>query len=104
MTSNDEPITGGIPDDAVEDEPQDTASDNLKEKQLPTPEQKHSWGVENFKNGAAFWLLTGCLGAILILGIVDRCFGDASTLKTVVETLKVVATTSLGFLFGRNSK
>lgn len=69
------------------------------------PEKKHAMAVEDFKNGSALKIVIGCLGCIAFFALCEFSKdGSTGAMDATSETLKVVATTALGFLFGRNSK
>lgn len=63
--------------------------------------------MENFKNTSAQGIVTLRLIAISIFAILQYAWagnGDADALAKASDVFKLVATTALGFLFGRNSK
>lgn len=105
-----------IPADISEDEPFDNVPDgeqtkspqplNPAGKQID-PEKKHSWDVENFKNASAQNIVMFCLLCIFIFAIIQFSWpgadgGDA--MSKASDVFKLISTTALGFLFGRNSK
>lgn len=51
------------------------------------------------------YLIAGCLALVVILSAVQyfwpRELADASALSNALDVLKLVATTALGFVFGR---
>ena len=68
------------------------------------PEKQHNWWVENFKNIAALVIVVVSLIAVCVLAYVRSKAGDSEGLATAMGVFSTVATTALGFLFGRNSK
>ena len=79
-----EPEIPDIPDDATKD--------------------VHEWDVENFKNSAALWMSVGCLAAVVVFSLVESfCHPGGDSLSRANDVFKMVATTALGYLFGRNS-
>lgn len=112
-----------IPDDAEEDIPfpggpssEDVSEsdgnrrktvENVPKTQGIDPEKQHNWWIENLKNIAALGIVTFCLITIAIFAILQFvCHGngDVNSLSKASDVFKLVATTALGFLFGRNSK
>ena len=94
----------GVPDGQEIDEPFDndgeTGEGDPGVRKAPTPQQKHEWGMEDFKNNAANQFLSICVLGILILAILDFFKGDGGALSAAVETLKSLAMVAVGFLFG----
>lgn len=82
-----------IPQDANEDKPFDgqldsSAGGDSPRPQQITPEQRQAWGVENFKNNAAFLILVGCLVGIVFFALCEFCnSGNEDALKTTADTL-----------------
>lgn len=68
------------------------------------PEKQHNWWVGNFKNIAALVIVVVSLIAVCVLAYVRSKAGDSEGLATAMGVFSTVATTALGFLFGRNSK
>ena len=98
-----------IPQDAEEDKPFDgqldssSGGDSPRPQQI-TPEQRQAWGVENFKNNAAFLILVGCLGGIVFFALCEFCnSGNEDALKTTADTLKTFGLTVMGFLFSKST-
>lgn len=100
----------GVPHDADEDAPFDDAdggrgdsSGDVPKAERITPAQRQAWGVENFKNNAAFQIVAGCLVAIVFFALCEFCnSGDGAALSTAADTLKTFGLTALGFLFGKS--
>ena len=70
-------------------------------------EKRHNRAVEDFKNNSALLIVGVCLLAILLFAIIQFIWqgadgGDA--MAKASDVFKLIATTALGFLFGRNSK
>ena len=98
-----------IPLDAEEDRPFEgqldspPGSDSPRPQQI-TPAQRQAWGVENFKNNAAFLILVGCLAGIVFFALCEFCnSGNEDALKTTADTLKTFGLTVMGFLFGKST-
>lgn len=97
-----EPEIPDIPDDATKDVPSPNAG-TLTDMQVP-PKDRHEWDVENFKNSAALWVSVGCLVAVAVFSLVEAfCQSGGDSLSRANDVFKMVATTALGYLFGRNS-
>ncbi|MDO5688435.1 hypothetical protein PSRA_0813 [Pseudoscardovia radai] len=98
--------TGGIPDDATEDVPPSESRDGdaMQAAPAPTPEQRHAWGVENFRNQSASSFVNVCIFLVVVLAVASVFFpdGKSGVVDSVVDMLKVVTTTSLGYLFGKS--
>lgn len=105
-----------IPADASEDEPFDATPDrgdahddpplNPTGKQID-PEKKHSWDVENFKNNSAQSIVMLCLLCIFAFAIIQFIWPGADSgdaMSKASDVFKMIATTALGFLFGRNAR
>ena len=103
--------TSIVGDDVTEDVPpmESDTGDNMESSSSAdgvkvsreTPEQKHRWGIEEFKNSAAFKLVAACLIVIAVFALIKFFYADNNdALTPAAETFKVVATTALGFLFG----
>lgn len=99
---------GSVPQDAGQDEPFDGQLDSSSDGDSPrpqriTPAQRQAWGVENFKNNAAFLVLVGCLVGIVFFALCEFCnSGNETALETAADTLKTFGLTVLGFLFGKS--
>lgn len=92
-----------IPDDAKKDIPLTPKS---KTENI-TPRNKHAWGVENFKNSSAYSIIAFCLTTLVILAFIVQIWfshDETEAVKDVIDILKAVLMTALGFLFGRSSK
>lgn len=97
-----EPDIPEIPDDATKDVPSSSAG-TLMDMQVP-PKDRHERDVENFKNSAALWVSVGCLAAVAVFSLVEAFYqSDSDSLSRANDVFKMVATTALGYLFGRNS-
>jgi len=89
----------GVPHDVDEDEPFDdgrvvSSGDEPKAERI-TPEQKQAWGVENFKNNAAFQVVVGCLVGIVFFALCEFCnSGNETALETAADTLKTFGLTA----------
>lgn len=105
--------TSIVGDDVTEDVPpmESDTGDNMESSSSAdgvkvsreTPEQKHRWGIVEFKNSAAFKLVAACLIVIAVFALIEFFYADNNdALTPAAETFKVVATTALGFLFGRS--
>ena len=105
--------TAIVGDDVTEDVPpmESDTGDNMESSSSAdgvkvsreTPEQKHRWGIEEFKNSAAFKLVAACLIVIAVFALIEFFYADNNdALTPAAETFKVVVTTALGFLFGRS--
>ncbi len=71
------------------------------------PEKKHGWDVEDFKNGAALRIVVACLAVMTVSAFVEHfcpMLRGNDPLADLFDAFKLIATTALGFLFGRNSK
>lgn len=83
------------------------ADDNIKTEPI-NPKDKHNWEVENFKNSTAFIIVAFCLLMVAIFtGVQFTWTGSRyghETISSAIDVFKLIATTALGFLFGRNSK
>ena len=112
-----------IPDDAEEDIPfpggpssEDVSEsdgdghktvENTPKTQGIDPEKQHNWWTENLKNIAALAIVAFCL--IMIAAFAGMQFGwpgadGGDAVAKASDVFKLIATTALGFLFGRNSK
>lgn len=84
---------------------EDVSEDEHSREELERIRQRHGLKVEDFKNVAAVTVAALCLVAIVALALVDHFSpGGGDSLSSASETLKLVATTALGFLFGRESR
>lgn len=71
----------------------------------PTPEETHKWGVEKFKNETAFKIVKFCLISIMSLALIDLIpCADGDSLDRASDVFKLIGTTALGYLFGRNNE
>lgn len=112
-----------VPDDADEDIPfpggpssEDVSEgdgnrrktvENVPKTQGIDPEKQHNWWIENLKNIAALGIVAFCL--IMIAAFAGIQFGwpgadGGDAVAKASDVFKLIATTALGFLFGRNSK
>ena len=92
---------GAYPDDA-----QPTEIDELRASDV-TPQEKRTWKVEDFKNGAALRIVVACLAVMTVSAFVEHfcpALSGNDPLADLFDAFKLIATTALGFLFGRNSK
>lgn len=105
----------GVPDDQSVDEPffPDDGDGSGSNEPLPgvsrepTPVQKHGWWVENFKNVAALGIIVVCLIMVGISSYVEYFYegvGDGESLSRASDVFKLIGTTALGYLFGRNNE
>lgn len=102
----------GVPDDQDVDEPfPDVVCENgdIPHEHVPMATNEpslrdlHKWKVEQFKNDAALKIVAYCLISIMILaliGVVPKV--DDDLLDKASDVFKLVGTTALGYLFGRN--
>ena len=79
----------------------------LRTRQGIDPEKQHNWWTENLKNIAALAIVAFCL--IMIAAFAGIQFGwpgadGGDAVAKASDVFKLIATTALGFLFGRNSK
>lgn len=105
----------GVPDDQTVDEPFPVASHGADGggaeplpsfSKEPSPGQKHGWWVENFKNVAALGIIVVCLGLVAAFSYVEFRDGGSTggnPLSRASDVFKLIATTALGYLFGRNN-
>jgi hypothetical protein len=91
-----------IPDNAGEDLPRDGAG--AVEPAPPDPEGEHRRTMDGWKVKFAFWLISGCLIFAIVLTVAEEIFfrGEPSEFGGLVDLLKLVGTTALGFVFGRS--
>lgn len=71
------------------------------------PEKKHGWDVEDFKNSATLRIVVACLAVMTVSAFVEHfcpMLRGNDPLADLFDAFKLIATTALGFLFGRNSK
>lgn len=95
-----------IPNDAVNDVPFESEDDPSQTPQKVTPEQAHKWNVENLKNNSAFWIIIYCLACLGILALVTQSqvpSSESDAMRSVIDILKAVLMTTLGFLFGKGA-
>lgn len=104
----------GVPDNQSVDEPffPDDGDGSGSNEPLPgvsrepTPVQKHGWWVENFKNVAALGIIVVCLimvGVFAFFEFTHEGVGDGDSLGRASDVFKLIGTTALGYLFGRNN-
>ena len=93
--------TAIVGDDVTEDVPpmESDTGDNMESSSSAdgvkvsreTPEQKHRWGIEEFKNSAAFKLVAACLIVIAVFALIEFFYADNNdALTPAAETFKVV--------------
>lgn len=110
--TNEDKGKDGVPDDADMDLPFPDEGDEGKDAhpvdtpgiENIDPEKRHSWWVENFKNVAALGIVAVSLIAVCVLAMARAVMGDAEGLSSATGVFSSVATTALGYLFGRNSR
>jgi len=68
------------------------------------PEGDHRRGMDRDKLKFAFWLVGSCGVLAVTLAVIDFYVDPASgaNLSGIIDMLKLVATTALGFVFGRS--
>ncbi|WP_146082320.1 hypothetical protein [Rathayibacter sp. AY1C5] len=95
-----------VPAGAREDEPSGTGSVAQGQyKQVSDPEAKHRRAMDLSKLRFAFWLVGLSLVALLGLEIADSYVPapeGAGDLSGAADVFKLIATTALGFIFGRS--
>ena len=98
-----------IPEDVVTDEPlqhiddeDEKANSYLPYVEQVSPEQRHTWSVESFKNSSALKLIVFCIILVVGLDVAQTFTIHRNALSASIEMLKTVATVSLGFLFGKS--
>lgn len=72
-----------------------------------TPQERRTWRVEDFKNSAAMRIVVACLVVMTVSAFVEHfcpVLSGSDPLADLFDAFKLIATTALGFLFGRNSK
>ncbi|WP_415293092.1 hypothetical protein [Clavibacter tessellarius] len=100
-----------IPDEADQDIPlgqpagkrQSTGEARGKRKLVTDPEAKHRRDMDKSKLRFAIWLVTASLGVLVVLELIEQFSvgTEGQTLAGAIDTLKLIATTALGFVFGR---
>lgn len=102
------PVLDDVVNDAspYPDDAQPTEIDELRASDV-TPQEKRTWKVEDFKNSAALRIVVACLAVMTVSAFVEHfcpALSGNDPLADLFDAFKLIATTALGFLFGRNSK
>lgn len=102
------PVLDDVVNDAspYPDDAQPTEIDELRASDV-TPQEKRTRKVEDFKNGAALRIVVACLAVMTVSAFVEHfcpALSGNDPLADLFDAFKLIATTALGFLFGRNSK
>lgn len=94
--------TPDIPDSADEDVPPDGGGSVVPAP--PDPDGDHRRTMDGWKVKFAFWLIGCCLGLAIILTLVETFFRppELNEFGGMIDLLKLVGTTALGFVFGRS--
>ncbi|MBT1170114.1 hypothetical protein [Bifidobacterium sp. SO4] len=101
-----------VPDDVVNDASPYTDDalpaeiEDLRASDVTAQEQR-TWKVEDFKNSAALRIVVVCLAVMTVSAFVEHfcpVLSGSDPLADLFDAFKLIATTALGFLFGRNSK
>lgn len=109
-----------VPDDVTEDEPENGASGlsasnasrapfaQILTPSVLSPEKQHELDMDKAKHSFARHLIWGALGCVLVIGVLvyftpERSVNNASLLG-ILDFFKLLATTALGFLFGKGMR
>jgi len=90
-----------IPDRADQEYPPDEAPGRRQE--VSDPEGDHRRDMDKSKLNFAIKLVAGSLVTLVLLEVLEQYVAGISgqSLSGAVDTLKLIATTALGFVFGR---
>ncbi|MHC2184548.1 hypothetical protein ACVLV4_000172 [Rathayibacter agropyri] len=94
----------GVPDGAREDVPSITApAPQGRYQEVNDPEGRHRRRMDSSKLRFAFWLVTLSLTALLGIEIADSYAPapEGRNMSGAADVFKLIATTALGFIFGR---
>lgn len=100
--TNEEPL--GVPSNAGEDLPPEGS---IQGSPIPVddPNAKHRRKVEISKLNFAYWLIAVSIILVVIFAAADRMWpprDGAEPLSTITDLLKLIATTAIGYVFGRS--
>lgn len=91
-----------VPDDADQDVPPEGEVETQK---VDDPDSEHRRTMDRTKLHFGMWLIGSCLSLVVVLSgvqfLLQEKLDDASALTNALDVLKLVATTALGFVFGR---
>ena len=92
-----------VPDNATVDEPPEQERGPIVPAPDDPEEAKHRRGMDRVKLKFAFWLIGVSVGLAAAMSVVQAYLPPVGNggLGGIVDMLKLIATTALGFVFGR---
>ena len=96
-----------VPDDAVEDLPPEGSSSGANQAfvEVKDPEGDHRRSQDQAKLKFAIRLVGVCIAVVIVLtGVqygLQAALNDSTQIESAIDWLKILATTGLGFIFGR---
>lgn len=95
-----------VPDDATEElPPESEPGETVYVREVKDPEGDHRRGIAKAKLNFAQWLVAGSVVIAVSLGVVEYFCpprNSGMSLSGIVDMVQLLATTGLGFIFGRS--